>query len=463
MNKYFLNINDTIIAISTPIGKGGIGIIRISGSKSELISKIFFNKKLKPRYATFSIFINPYNNEKLDNGILILFKKPNSFTGEDVLEFQTHGNPIMLNYIIDIIIKKIKIRLSYPGEFSFRSYINNKINLDQSEAILNLINSESILSAKMSIKSLYNIFLEKLNIFLEKIDELHILLETYINFSEYDIDENYILKKINYIRNSLIQDINKNIENFNISKSIFNGIKISIIGDTNVGKSTLFNALINENKSIISNISGTTRDVVDYNLWINGILFNIYDTAGIRETNDKLELLGIEKTIEKIINSDHILYVIDKELNTKNINIDNIINNLLKNNNININNIKNIPYTIIKNKSDIYNEKICIKNINNINIIYISAKKKYGIKMLNKYLKFLIKKNIKNINFFINSRQIELLKKIINILNLSYLSNFVIFSKYIKDIKNLILDYINNNNKNENILEKIFSKFCIGK
>ncbi|BBA85157.1 tRNA uridine-5-carboxymethylaminomethyl(34) synthesis GTPase MnmE [Candidatus Nardonella dryophthoridicola] len=464
-------INDTIIAISTPISKSAIGIIRISGYNIIKIINFFFKKKkIKERYAEFVNFIDPNNNEIIDNGILIYFKKPKSFTGEDILEFQCHGNPIIMNYIIDLIVKFKYARIALNGEFTRRAFMNNKLNLHQAESILNIIDSDNIDTVKLAIKSLNGTFTNKINIILNNLIELKILVESYISFE--NEDNNIIIENINNKFLEIVDKYNKIINECLNSLNINNINTISLIGKTNVGKSTIFNKLINKNRSIVTNISGTTRDsIIDF-FSIKNNLIKIIDTAGIRKTKNIIENIGIKKTKENIKKSNILLFIVDNKLNTSN--KKEFYNNLkIYINNINlykfiIKNIKNIIF--IKNKSDISNNIIGIEKINNdIYIINISAKNNLGLNILTDeiYKKLFIYKKDVNTDFLISKRHLNIIEKSFN--NIKKYNNLLEcydYSILYEDINYSINDLINilgKNISNNDLLDSIFSKFCIGK
>ncbi|BBA84961.1 tRNA uridine-5-carboxymethylaminomethyl(34) synthesis GTPase MnmE [endosymbiont of Pachyrhynchus infernalis] len=473
MNNILID-SETIAAISTPYGKGGIGIIRISGDEVEYISNKFFKKIPIIRKAEYLSFHDYKNNEILDKGIVIFFKKPNSFTGENLLEFQCHGNPHMMSYILDNILLCPNVRLAYPGEFTKRAYLNNKLDLFQSESIINLINSNSLLESRLYSKSVQGIFSNEIKNLIKKLDEIKILIETFIDFSYENIDINLNLK-IKFLLKNIINKINNLILNSEKSYLISKGIIISIIGEPNVGKSSLFNLLINKDRSIITSIPGTTRDSINEILVLNNsININLFDTAGIHNTDDIIEKLGIKKTKELINKSDLLILVID--------NID-IRNNLLIKNKLNIlknkvnkyifNIINNtcIPIIIVKNKCDLSKDDIKIYDNyfeKNISLITISAKLNTGINLIIKNIEQILKlNNINEIKFLISKRHIDILKKSFNILNIdenkfdiSILSDNISLSQ--KELLSLI--NINKNTHNsEKILSEIFSKFCIGK
>ncbi len=452
-----MKFKKTIISQSTPIGNGSIGIIRISGKKSYKIAKIISKKKkIKNRY---SYFIKLKNKKKkiIDHIILIYFKSPNSFTGEDTLEIQCHGNQKIIEYIINEILNfKIKnLRISKPGEFTKRAFLNNKIDLIQAESINNLIKSNSEYQINSSILSLEGNLTKKIKKNIKIINNLNILILKNINFTEKKLI--YKKCKIIYIKiKKLYKNIKKLYKNIKKNKIINDGIKIIIIGKPNTGKSSLMNYITKKNNSIITNIPGTTRDLIKDNILINNINIEIIDTAGIRKTNNKIEKIGIKKTIKEIKKSRIIIYILNYNEKYKNI-------------------IKS--YNKIKKKIKKYQKLIFLINkIDLIKIINISIKKKIGINILLKTIKKIIKKINTNENkFYTNKRHLILINKIFK--NIKYINRNIKYSK--KKILFNNLDIINqklyNSQKNLNkiignkkytntkIINNIFKNFCIGK
>ncbi len=461
---------DTIFSQSTPIGYGGIGIIRISGKKSKIIAKKILDKKIINRYAIYTPFKNKYG-KIIDFGIAIFYKSPNSFTGEDILELQCHGGQKIIELIIETIIDlNIKnTRIAKHGEFTERAFLNNKIDLIQAETINYLIYSKSKKNIFSAIKSLKGEFSKKIIYIIKLINNLLIKIEKEISFSEKNF--NLYKKKIIKKKNDLIYKKIKNIY-INSKKSLLinNKIKISIIGKPNVGKSSLMNLLTNKNISIVTNIPGTTRDIIAKKININNNFnIEINDTTGLHKTNNKIEKIGIKKTW-KIINKSKIIIFMENSFDSTENNIFNIykknIKKKLKKN-------KKILF-LVRNKIDISKEKYKIIKNKKYIIINISTKKKIGIKKLkyeiNKIIKTLNKENI----FLIQQRHLELIKKT---------------KKEIKNIKNILkininkkkinLDIIYQNLFNsqkllnnilgtkkftsKKIINNIFKNFCIGK
>ncbi len=463
------NIKDTILAQSTPIGYGGIGIIRISGKKVKKISNIIIGKITKNRYATYL----PIKNKKniiIDYGIIIYFKKPNSFTGEDILEIHSHGGQKIIELIISSIIKlNIKnVRIAYPGEFTERAFINKKIDLIQAESIKELIYSDSENEIFSAIQSLKGKFSNKINNIINIIKYNLVNIEKEINFSEQEININII----NNIKKNIIS-IYKKIKKLHIKtkKNLLNNnkIKIIIIGRPNVGKSSLINFLTSKDISIVTNIKGTTRDIIKEYIKIKNKNIEILDTAGIHKTNNKIEKIGIKKTWKEINKSNIIIFIENSyKISEKKIikyYKKKILNKIKNKNKINI---------LLRNKIDLTNEKFNIIKNKKYIILNTSIKKKIGINILLNILEKKIKNiNIKN-NFLIKKRHTNLIKlslynfkkiiKLIKIYNFKKKINLDLIYEHLFNSQKYLCEIIGKNIiLSDNIIKNIFSKFCIGK
>ncbi len=463
-------LKDTIISQCTPIGYSGVGIIRISGKKSKTIYKKLTNKKLISRYARYTSIKNK-NNIIIDYCILIYFKSPNSFTGEDILEIQSHGG----QKIIELIIKSIfdynikKLRISNPGEFTERAFWNKKIDLIQAESINDITYAKSENTILLAIKSLKGKLSKKIKNINKLIQKILIFIEKEISFSDKKITKKKIfwfIKKIYKIKNK----IKKIYLNSKKSIQIKEGLKIAIVGKPNVGKSSLINSITMNDTSIVSNIPGTTRDIIKENIIINNINAEIIDTAGIHNTNNKIEKIGIKKTWKTINNSNIIIFITEaNKIKEKKI-IDYYkkkISNKIKKNKINI---------LIRNKIDITKEKFKIIKKKKYTIINLSIKKdKKKIKKIIKIIKEKTKYiNIEN-NFLSQKRHIHIIKiiyknikNIKNIIKIHLITkkniNFDIIYEYLVNIQQKFNE-ITGEKKNisKDIIKNIFKNFCIGK
>ena len=457
-------LNDnTIIAISTPTGVGAISILRLSGDKALEIVDVFFKNKSKKKLINQKTNTSHYGQivDKdilIDEVIVTIYKNPNSFTGEDTVEISCHGSKYIQQKILHLFIKN-GVTPAKPGEFSLRSFLNGKRDLIQAEAIADLISSESEASHSLAIKQMKGGFSIEIKKLRKKLLDFASLIELELDFSEEDIefaDRN----QFKLLLNKIEKTISKLTDSFSLGNVLKNGIPIAIIGPPNSGKSTLLNTLLNEDKAIVSEIAGTTRDIIEDQINLNGINFRFIDTAGLRRTKNKIEKIGIKKTYDKLKNASYILYMIDSQSYIKkksNIKLE--INSILKK-------IKNTPIMILFNKIDIY--KISDNDMSDLNMdkVQISAKNKTGIKtLINKLI--LNFKNDKDQTLITNARHYSaLLKTNKSVSNIKKgLSNNIPGDLLSIDIKEAIenLGEITGEITNDELLGNIFGKFCIGK
>lgn len=439
----------TICALATPIGTGGISIIRISGNDSLNIAKNFFVSKhidfenIKPRYLYLGNFIS---SEVKDQVLMAYFKAPFSFTGEDVVEFQFHGGQLLAQKILQSLLTKCS--LAEPGEFSKRAFLNGKISLDEAEGISELILAESDTQLKAAEILQSGKLTEKVVEMQNKITDLLAETEANLDYPD-DVEEEQLFEKSESLLKKLDFEINEILENSKNSNLIKSGVNVAIVGKTNVGKSSLLNALLGEERAIVTNIEGTTRDTIKEKIFIDGVTVNLVDTAGLRESDDVVEKIGIEKTNQEIKNADIVLLVLDlsRELKQDEIEM--------------IKNLKNRPHIIVGNKSDIKNKKF------DFDYIEISAKNNENISEIKKQI---IEKTISGkIDFsklvLTNERHLSILQntkqKIENALN-GQIVNLDIEAFILKDIWKE-LGKISGTTEDEKIIDLVFSKFCLGK
>lgn len=450
---------NTIIALATASGRSGIGIIRISGSAVHVIIKKYLLGKVIERHVNYVSFLD-ISGKIIDKGIALLFLSPKSFTGEDVLEFHGHGNPILLNLLIKNILLVDNVRLANPGEFSERAFLNGKIDLIQAEAISDIICSQSEIAIQASLNSFRGAFSKKIHNITEKLTELYSSLETNIDFSEH-IDENEILKNTYSGMLEIIKLIQQVKNKANHTIYLQDGINIVIAGPPNVGKSSLLNTLLKKNISIVTNFSGTTRNIISDHMYINGVCYTFFDTAGLCVSRNIVEKIGIKLAKKKINQANYIFLVLDvsKNIHSNEIIIENFIINLHKNQTL----------VIIFNKIDLINMMPKIEKYKNLYIsIYISIKNKIGINLIRNFLKKITYKSNSSENIFLaRTRHVVLLEKTLNILEKN--------KKEWHDLKSidLLADrlrlavqticQITGKFTHDDLLKKIFSTFCIGK
>ncbi|MBO4413022.1 MAG: tRNA uridine-5-carboxymethylaminomethyl(34) synthesis GTPase MnmE [Clostridia bacterium] len=437
--------DSTICAIATPLGAGGVSIIRISGSESLNIAFNFFHGKVKKEnIEPRKLYLGTFESEEIsDQVLLVYFKAPFSYTGEDVVEFQFHGGIKIAEKILKAVLEKCS--LAEPGEFTKRAFLNGKISLDEAEGIADLIAAESEAELKSARSLQSGKLFEKTTEVQNKIMDLIAEIEANLDYPD-DFEEGFLIDKSKELLDEIKFQIGEILENSKNGKEIKSGVNTAIVGKTNVGKSSLLNALLGENRAIVTNIEGTTRDVIKERIEINGIKFNLIDTAGLRESQDEVEKIGIEKTNEELENADLILFVLD--LSRK---ITNEENKLLEK-------IQSRPHIVIGNKTDLE-----IKN--DINCFKISAKNNENIeKLKQKMFESVISGKIDFSKIVLtNERHIQILKNILNkIKNFNINSNLDIFAYILKDIWKE-LGKITGTEEDEKIIDLIFSKFCLGK
>jgi len=445
-------MENTIVSISTPLGKGAISIVRMSGEKAlEISSQLFSSKsldynKIEPRKMYLGNF--EISEGICEKCLMVFFKNPNSYTGEDLIEFQIHGGIIITQKILEKCVEKGAI-LAEPGEFSKRAFINGKISLDEAESIVEIIDSESESELKANLSLAKGSLFQKVNELQNSLTETLAKIEVTLDYPEEDVDEAVrgdIFKAINNVENS-INELLKNSEN---SKYIKSGINVAIIGKTNVGKSSLLNALIGENKAIVTNIEGTTRDSIEAGYFYKGIKINLIDTAGIREAIDEVEKIGVEKSKEILKDADIILFVFDgsEKISSNDIKIKELANGKL--------------FISVINKTD--KERKLEKQDNEIEISAETGKNINELK--EKIFNLIIKEEINFNNIIItNERQLNELKNCLKVIEEIYNSKnelLEIISMLIKKLWNN-LGKITGNTENEDIIDLIFSKFCLGK
>jgi tRNA modification GTPase len=376
-------IEDTIAAIATARGFGGIGIIRISGKNADKVAKSIIKTIPKDRYALHTNFYNK-ENKIIDEGLAIFFKGPKSFTGEDVLELHSHGGPVILDVLLKEILSLGYVRHALPGEFTKRAFLNGKIDLTQAEAIIDLINASSEQAALSATNSLQGHFSELIKELNQQLINLRSYIEATIDFPDDNIDFIQDGKVIESLK-TLIARIKEIFENAKQGVILQEGIKIVIAGKPNAGKSSLLNALCEKDCAIVTHIEGTTRDVLKENINIDGMPLHIIDTAGLRiNTTDIVEQIGINRAWNEITQANRILFVIDSSTLhlPDNVNEQIKLFNLIKEKTNNA-----IPFTIIANKTDICKNFTLPEEWNSYPVIDISAKSFLGIDNLRKHLK----------------------------------------------------------------------------
>ncbi len=452
-------MDDTIVGISTTQGVGAISIIRLSGKDAiNVASKIFLGKKLNEvdtHTINYGYIVN--EKEKIDEVLVSVMKKPNTYTKEDIVEINCHGGISSTNKVLEMCLLN-GARLAEPGEFTKRAFLNGRIDLTQAEGVMNLINSKTEQARKMSINQLNGKSAFKIKELRQFLIEIIAQIEVNIDYPEYeDIEqlENEHLKPKLY---KVKEELKKIITDSEHGRIIKEGIDTVIIGRPNVGKSSILNMLLEQDKAIVTEIAGTTRDIVEGQINLEGILINLIDTAGIRKTEDVVEKIGVEKSLELLEKNDLILYILN---NNENISEEDLEI---------LNKIKNKNYIIIINKNDLHS-KIDINKLNHFkNIIYMNTIDKQGLKELKEKIKELYKLDIINTNemtYITNTKSLSLLKKSLKeIENIETgLENDIPIDLLEIDLKQIWnnLGEITGETFQDELINQLFSQFCLGK
>ena len=460
--------NDSIIALATPSGKGAISVIRISGEDAiNIVSKKFNSisgKKLKNQ-KTHTIHLGHIieNNRIIDEVLVSVFKNPSSYTGENVVEISCHGSSYIQREIIQLFLKN-GCRMADNGEFTMRAFLNGKMDLSQAEAVADVIASNSSASHQLAIQQMRGGITNELKDLRTKLLDFAALIELELDFSGEDVEfaDRTKFKELVVTISSVLKKL---IDSFSFGNAMKNGIPVAIIGEPNVGKSTLLNSLFNEEKAIVSEIAGTTRDAIEDELIIEGVAFRFIDTAGIRQTNDIVESIGIRKTFEKAENAQLLIFLIDsnKFVGSKSFFLEEI--ETIKNR------FPNKRLLLIANKIDSLPEKQRKEITTSVkDILLLSAKEKIGITTLLKELTSLVNKGALSNNETIvtNSRHFEALNNALNAINsvqegIDLKISTDLFSIDIRECLRHLGNITGEYDLDKDILGHIFSNFCIGK
>jgi len=458
-SNHFSNHSDTIVALSTPQGVGAIGVIRLSGKEAISICSSVFPSKDLAKVATHTVHVGAIHDEHrvLDEVVVTVFKGPNSFTKEDVIEISCHGSSFIIKEIIQLLLRK-GARHAKAGEFTLRAFLNGRFDLAQAEAVADLIASDTEASHQVALQQMRGGFSEEIRQLREQLIYFASLVELELDFSEEDVefaDRTQLRTLINEIK----RVIDRLIQSFSLGNVIKNGVPTVIIGKPNAGKSTLLNTLLNEEKAIVSEIPGTTRDFIEDELIVEGITFRFIDTAGLREATDTIEAMGVKRTREKMIQASLIIYLFDVNSTSEK----ELIRDLEE--------LKGLSGSslIVGNKIDANEEVIQTKFNNFDGILYISAKRKKGIEELKARLLETIQfeKFKQNDTLVTNMRHYESLRETRKALQgvLKGMDERVPGDLLAQDIRQALfhLGEITGEINTEDLLDTIFSKFCIGK
>lgn len=452
-----MNTQDTIVALSTPSGSGAIGVIRLSGPDAISLTNSVFSGRDLEKQASHTLHFGLIKDGEhiVDEVVAGLFIAPKSYTKEHVVEISCHGSNYIIHQIINLLISK-GARAAKPGEFTLRAFLNGAFDLSQAEAVADLIASNSKASHDVAMQQMRGGFANELKALREQLIHFASMIELELDFAEEDVEFanreqlKNLVHKINHVLRRLISS-------FEMGNVIKNGVPIVIAGKPNVGKSTLLNALLNEERAIVSDIAGTTRDTIEDELTIGGVVFRFIDTAGIRDTADIIEALGVERTLEKMKLAKLIIYMADAEQSVSE--IEEQVRGLEQ---------LAIPYLILVNKADLLTDTQR-KAFAYLNAVFIAAKDKIGVEELKTTL--LEQVNLHHINtsetLVTNIRHVEALKQTENALNrvLENADNPVTSDFLAMDIKQALhyLGEITGTVTTDDLLDNIFTKFCIGK
>jgi len=443
--------SDTICALATAYGQSGIGVIRVTGPLSKSISKKILHQDLQPRYAYYGSFFDNDNN-LIDKGVAIAFPGPNSYTGEDVVEFQGHGGVSVIRKLLATIIS-LDVRVAEPGEFTKRAFLNGKMDLVQAEAVQDLIQSSSEESALSAVRSLTGEFSEKINQILSELIALRVFVEATIDFSDEEIDfleSHEVSSKLYSLKVTLLNIL----ESANQGAILRDGIHVAIAGKPNAGKSSLLNSLTKQPSAIVTDVAGTTRDVLKETIQIDGMPIHIIDTAGLHNSDNIIEQEGIRRAHTEINNADVVLLVYDASDKSVDLSI------LPES-------VKDKPKIVIKNKIDLTGSKTGIQKIQNNPEISISAKNGDGINIVRKALADFAGLNSNTEGVFLaRKRHIIAINETLSFINsaISQLDGGA--SELVaEDLRQagMHLGQITGEFSSDDLLGQIFSSFCIGK
>jgi len=459
--------SDTIVALATPQGIGAIGVIRLSGSNAiSICESVFATKSLKKidlqskNSHTIHFGVIHENEVIIDEVLISLFKAPHSYTSENTIELSCHGSQFIQQHLIQLFIKK-GARLANHGEFTLRAFLNGKLDLSQAEAVADLIASKSSASHQVAMQQMRGGFSNQIKTLRQNLIDFASLIELELDFSEEDVEfaDRTDLKTL---VNTIQRIVQRLIDSFEVGNVIKNGIPVAIVGKPNAGKSTLLNALLDEERAIVSDIPGTTRDVIEDEMNIDGVQFRFIDTAGLRETNDIIESIGVEKAYEQIKLSSIAIYLFDAhEITSSELKL--IIEDITPH-------LHNSQLVLVANKIDKEDKEYTKKEFAEFpDMLFISAKEKIGIDEFKNYMVTLFDNRTINVTETIvtNARHVEALRhtnvaliKVLDGLNQNVSGDFLAM-----DIRQALhyLGTITGEISSDDLLTNIFSRFCIGK
>lgn len=439
--------NDTITALATPPGKGGVAVVRVSGPDVNRVIQHMIGKELAPRVATHCKFKDA-NGAMLDDGVAIYFPNPHSFTGEDVLELQGHGGPVIVDTLLKEILSISNVRLARPGEFSERAFLNGKLDLTQAEAIADLIDASSQHAARLALRSLQGDFAKHINALNEEVIKLRMFIEASMDFSDEEIDflaDGKVKEQLEGIITALDATLNQARQ----GSFLREGINVVIAGEPNVGKSSLLNALSGKETAIVTDIPGTTRDVLRDHILLDDIPLHVVDTAGLRDSDDPVELEGIRRARQEIENADIILQLFTVEKNNTTIH-------------------PNTKTLLVRNKIDLTSESPSLSTQDEFTVVSLSAKTGDGIDLLKQQIKQLIGYQESSEGLFLaRRRHLDALLRAKghiadSLAQMLTMSSGDLMAEDLR-LAQQALSEITGEFTSDDLLGRIFSSFCIGK
>ena len=444
---------EAIVAIATPPGRGGIGVIRLSGGDLTFVMNALLGKRIEPRYSYYGPFLAE-DDSVMDRGLAFFYPGPNSFTGENVLELQAHGSPVVLDLLLRRVLS-LNVRLARPGEFTERAFLNGKIDLAQAEAIADLIDASTEQAAKSAQRALEGAFSREVNRLVEGLIELRLFVEASIDFTDEDIDfleEARISEQLELLQ----QDLALIHSSARQGTLLREGMKIVIVGRPNAGKSSLLNSMARKDIAIVSDIPGTTRDTVREHIHIEGMPIHIIDTAGLRDTQDPIELEGIRRAHSEMDSCDRVLLIIDA-LQADPIEEEDLLKTLPS----------NIAVTRVYNKIDITGHPPESKTKEGETSIYLSAKSGDGMDLLFSHLKACIGyKGDSEDTFIARRRHLDAIRRALGAIESAQLNlsqgQLELLAEELTEAQNAMSE-ITGAFTSDDLLGRIFSSFCIGK
>lgn len=461
MSLHLSGWDDTIVALATPPGVGALGIIRLSGKKAvEVVNQLFPSKDLaKQPTHTLHVGYLKEDEKVLDEVVISLYKAPRSYTGEDIVEISCHGSPFIHQQVINACIEK-GARLAKPGEFTQRAFLNGKLDLTQAEAVADLIASNTEASHKTALNNIRGGFSHSLKDLREQLIKFSALIELELDFSQEDV-EFADRTQLKSLVQSARQHTHQLLQSFQLGNVIKNGVSVAIIGKPNAGKSTLLNALLNEDRAIVSDIPGTTRDTIEEVINIDGILFRLIDTAGIRaHSTDVIETVGIEKSLAKMKEADVVLYLFDVN-ETSSVDLEKAVADMQ---------LKGIQPLLVANKTDLIDEVAARQRFAHIaGVLFVAAKSGLHLEVLKeRMVDAVLHDKVQGESVIVtNARHYHALQEVYKSLTdvAEGLETNIPGDLLALDIRRCLhyLGLITGEVSNEDLLDYVFSKFCIGK